>query len=154
MCEKESLEGELKQLTEKYRNIKQEYLNLCNINLQKDIVIRKIKQRIENSKFNSFGLSKECLHQLRSISNDKKEDSQFVSVILYELYKDSETISKLCISNRVEENPQKKLISIENLTLLKRVFDERLQYCANNTTRKNSLNKCIRNAIDNAKRKR
>lgn len=90
------LEDELKNLEIKIKNIKQEYLNLLNINLQKDLTIRKVKQSIEQNKFISFetDLSKDCLLKLRLIGNSQAEDNQFVSVALKALYNNDFQILK------------------------------------------------------------
>lgn len=42
-----ALEDEVKNLEIKIKSIKQEYINLLNINIQKDLSIRKIKQEIK-----------------------------------------------------------------------------------------------------------
>lgn len=154
------LEDDLKNVEIKSKNIKQEYLNLLNINLQKDLTIRKIKQSIEQSiesnKFTSFGadLSEDCLLKLRLIGNSQAEDSKFVSVALNSLYNDSIQIVKAkCLSNR-SKNPEKTSITPEKKTLLERIFAERLSYISSvDKLRKNSLGKLIRNAIDSATQK-
>lgn len=151
------LEDELKNLEIKIKNIKQEYLNLLNINLQKDLTIRKVKQSIEQNKFISFetDLSKDCLLKLRLIGNSQAEDNQFVSVALKALYNnDFQILKAKCLSNRTK-NPGKSAITPEKRTVLKRIFTERLSYISMvDEDRKNSLSKLIRNAIDSALRKR
>lgn len=151
------LEDELKNLIVKSKSTKQEYLNLLNVNLQKDLEIRKLKRNIEQNKFASFEteLSKDCLFELRSIGNSQKEDSQFVSVALSTLYKnDVQIIRAKCLSNR-SKNPEQSAISPEKRKILDRIFTERLSYISMvEEERKNNLSKLIRNAIDNAIRKR
>lgn len=152
------LEDELKNLEIKSKNIKQEYLNLLNINIQKDLTIRKIKQSIEQNKFNSFGtdLSKDCLLKLRSIGNSQEEDNQFISVALKALYNnDIQIVKAKCLSTNRTKNPEKSAISPEKKVILERLFAERLRYISMvGEVRENSLSKLIRNAIDSAIRKR
>lgn len=152
-CDKTALKDEVKNLTEKLKTHKQKYQKLSIENLQKDLIIRQLKSKVEKTKFSSFEnvLSKSCIKKLNSISDSKKEDSQFVTVVLSSLYNDdNETIKKLCLKrakNLIEISQEKKQI-------LEDIYTERLKNKIEDIKeRKKKLNKLIRNAIDNSKRK-
>lgn len=162
-CDSEilALEKEVKNLEIKIKSIKQEYLNLFNINIQKDLSIRKIKQNIkqniEENKFKSFDtiLSEDCLTKLRLIGNSQSEDGQFVSVVFKALYNnDIQIVKAKCLSNRTK-NPEKSVITPEKRIIVERIFAERLgSISIVDDARKNSLSKLIRNMIDGAVKKR
>lgn len=128
-----------------------------NINLQKDILIRRLKRRIEDNKFSNFEseLPKDCLLKLRLIGNSQKDDSQFVSVILNAFYENNiEIVKTKCLSIRTKNHKtHQSVISPEKCLLLERIFSERLRFSNSDEARKSSLSKLIRNSIDNAKRK-
>lgn len=150
------LEEELKNLIIKSKNIKQEYLNFLNINLHKDLAIRKINKKLEQNRFASFekDLPEDCLTKLRSIGNSQSEDSHFVSVIFNELYNnDTQIVKSKCLGNRTKNQVQ-SAITPEKKAILERIFAERLSVLASSDDRKKSLSKLIRNAIDNAARKK
>lgn len=156
-CDKTVLEEELINLTEKLKNLKKEYNNSLVQNLQKDVLIRELKLKEEKQKFSNFEefLSKNCIDNLHIIGDSQKEDSQFVAVVLKELYGgDIEKIKKITLSGRSKKNGEKCELDSQKKTILEQIFLERLSYISQvNTPRKNNLNKLIRNAIDVANRK-
>lgn len=97
-CESDivQLEEELNNLKVKLRDLKLNYSELLVENLQKDIIIRQSKLKIEKNKFVSFEqyLSKRCIEKLNLIGHSPKEDSQFVAVILNDLYNEDIGIIK------------------------------------------------------------
>lgn len=154
--DKIELEAEEKRLTEKLKLLKQDYQKLLIENLQKDLILRQITLRKEKNKFSSFGehLSKTCIEKLNVIGVSQREDSSFVSVVLYELYgNDNEAIQKLSLSGRSKSGVKTEL-TVEKRKILESIFAERLSYIQSaDKSRKINLNKLIRNAVDNAKRK-
>lgn len=155
-CEKVALKEELVAQTEKLKILKQEYQKLLIENLQKDLIIRQQKLEENREKFKLFEnhLSKTCIETLNGIGESQRDDSHFVSVVLFELYNgDLATIKKLSLSgrgkggNKTELNPEKR-------DILAKVFAERLSHISQiDESRKNNLNKLIRNAIDKVNRK-
>lgn len=158
-CEKiTDLRKELNSLTEAFKKRKQEYQTLLIENLQKDLIIRQIKTKIEEKKFSSFEdqLSKDCIVKLNLIGNSQKEDSTFVALAINELYRgNSEAIKHKVIKESARSKKSgKSEISPKKKKFLERLFAERISYFANvDETRENNLNKLIRNAIDNANKK-
>lgn len=155
-CYNSELKEELKHLTEKLKVHRQNYQKLLIENLQKDLIIRQLKSGAKKNKFSSFEnlLSKKCIDKLSIISNSQNQDSHFVAVVLSALYDENiETIKKICLSGQ-SKNSEAIKISSEKKNILENIFAERLKHATNvNETRKNNLNKLIRNAIDTAKRK-
>lgn len=148
------LEKELEELTEKLKIVKQDFENLLKENLRKDLIIRRLKLRKNKNKFASFEkkLTKSCLDKLSICGDSQREDSQFVALVLGDLY-GTEQIKKLSLSSR-NRKTDKIVISEEKKSILQDIFFERLNkipYVDN--SRKLSLSKLIRNAVDNANRK-
>lgn len=158
-CEKiTDLRKELNSLTEVVKKRKKEYQTLLVENLQKDLIIRQIRTKIEEKKFSSFEglLSRECLEKLSSIGSSQREDSTFVAMAINELYSENpKVIKQKVIKQSVRSKKDgKSEISPEKKTILERLFAARMSYFAHvDVTRANNLNKLIRNAIDNANRK-
>lgn len=150
-CGKDELRRELSVQTEKLKSLKQEYQKLLIENLQKDLIIRQKKSEENKEKFRSFEnqLSKRCLEQLNVIGESQKEDSQFVFVVLLDLHNgDIEEIKKLTLSGRSKKGNTSGL-SAAKKEVLEKVFIKRLNNIPHiDESRKNNLNKLIRNAID------
>lgn len=124
-------------------------------NLQKDIIIKQIKKKIEENKFLSFEkhLSKEYLERLNLIGGSQREDSTFVAVAINALYSENtEVIKKKGLSrSKTKGNSE---ITPEKRKILEELFAKRMSYLVNvDINRQNNLPKLIRNAIDNAKKK-
>lgn len=155
-CCGKDIQTELNSLTEKLKVLKQEYQKLLIENLQKDLLIRQIKARVNKNSFIKFEeqLSKTCIDKLDAIGESQREDSQFVAEVLFELYNGNiETIKNLSLSGR-SKSGCKIEISPEKKEILATVFAARLSKISTNSeSRKNSLSKLIRNAIDNVNRK-
>lgn len=145
---KKALAEEIAQLAEQLKTQKQKYQQLLIENLQKDLIIRQLKLKDKRNKFLSFKseLSETCIDNLNSLS-----DSKFVAIVLSELYNgDTETIKKISLTER--KNGEK--IEIRKKQIIENIFAERLKYISPvDESRKQNLNKLMRNAIDNAKRK-
>lgn len=154
-CEEvNDLKEKINNLLLKSEKLKTEYKKLLIVNLEKDVKIRNLKKELEKNKFLEFKvkLSEDCLSELEIIGNSVVEDSTFVSCIIADLY-DLSTLKNLTLSGRGETVE----ISTEKREVLEAVFSRRLAYVPReevNDFRRNNLSKLIRNAIDNAKRKK
>lgn len=153
-----ALKEEVEKSVHRVKTLKDEYKNLLIKNLEKDVKIRKLKREIQSTKYNKFerNLSKKCIEILRSIDDTEKEDAKFVSVILNELY-DVNILKCKSISGRSKKN-DKTALSPEKKLLLDQIYSERLQQSKSLSsieinTRKKSLTKNIRIAIDVANHK-
>lgn len=157
-CESEIqvLKEELNDLEQQVKRLKNEYNNLLVENLQKDVIIRQKKLLIAQNKYAKFNnnFSKEILGQLNSFGNSQREDSTFVATAIKGLYNgDIETIKHKSLSGRSKKG-ETGGISPEKKKILESLYDERMSFISGiDETRKNNLNKLIRNAIRNANRK-
>lgn len=83
----------LKEILEKENSenkaLKQKYNQLLIQNLQKDVIIRNLKKKVEEYKYGSFKgvLSDVCLDELKSYSNSQTDDSPFIRCALKDLYR-------------------------------------------------------------------
>lgn len=157
-CESEIkvMKEELNDLEQQVKQLKIEYNNLLIENLQKDVIIRNKKIQILQNKYTNFNknISKDILSELNSIGNSKREDSAFIALAIKGLYNGNiETIKQKSLSGRSKKG-ETSGISPEKKKILERLYDERISYISDiDESRKNNLNKLIRNAIDNANRK-
>lgn len=151
-----ALQQELAEWTVQANTLKQKYKDSLIANLQKDVQIRALKQKIESEKKLKFvEVSVSNRHKIKSIGNSVREDSTFVSCVLSDLYNGNiESIKLKSLSGRSRAG-FKSEISPDKKKVLEKLYKERLSYINPqevNEERKNKLNKLIRNAIDNAKK--
>lgn len=152
------LEESLENVKCEATKLKQQYYELLIENLQKDVIIKNLKRKIEQHKYGSFRhiLSEKCLDELKSIGNSSKEDSAFISCALKDLYREKmDSLKHKTLSGRVTKNVTSQ-ISPQKMSTLKRLFDERLSHVSQtdvNDTRRKNMNKQIRNIIDSLKTK-
>lgn len=88
-CEEEieALTRELNEYTLKVKTLKQKYNNSLIQNLQKDIQIRTLEQKVKSKKNLKFNeLSVETRKKINLIGESAREDSTFVNCVLNELY--------------------------------------------------------------------
>lgn len=142
-----------KKLAEEEKRLKRKYQDLLVENLQKDVIIQSLKEQIVESAYLNYKdkLSVACIENLRSVGKSQREDSQFIAIILAELYVD---LHKKTLSNS-HKSSDSSAISPSDLQMLQSIFDERLSHIPEEISdlRKKSLPKLIRNAIDNARRR-
>lgn len=152
--ELDQLSEELEFLTLKLKNLKKEYQSLLVTNLEKDLLINKLIQKNESKKYTAFEsvLSTAAIERMRSLSNSQRDDCQFIYIILNDIYGDSLWMKTLSGRSNTPFNASEIPTNIRNQ--LCQLFDERLKSISTEetTTRKDSINRCIRNAIDKAKR--
>lgn len=149
----DSLKQELKSVTEKSKQLKQDYQSLLITNLQKDLTIRQLKIKINQNKFVSFDkdFSKEILIKLNLIGDDKSCDSKFIGLVLNELYGEA-LKNKSWRSDARSKKNGKSPITPRKKEIIKQLFAERLSHLNADESRAKNLTKLIRNAIDNANR--
>lgn len=159
-CEDEigALTQELEEYTSKVSSLKQKYKNSLIENLQKDVRIRSLEQKIQSIKKSKFvEISDVGRNKVELVGSSVREDSTFVSCVLFDLYSgDIERIKQKSLSGRskVRVNVNSE-ISPTKKSILEKLFKERLSYLPPQEVdekRKKKLNKLIRNAIDNAKK--
>lgn len=154
----EALTKELEEYTLQANRLKQKYKNSLIENLQKDIQIRVLEQKVKsNKKLKFVELSAATKDKIELIGNSTREDSTFVNCVLFDLYNDDiETIKQKSLSGRSKDNVNvNSEISPTKKNTLEKLFKERLSYLPPQEVdeeRKKKLNKLIRNAIDNAKK--
>lgn len=150
------LKGEIEKYSREVKTLKDEYKILLIQNIEKDLKIRELKNKIKSKKYIHFEkvLSKTCTDKLKLIDDAESEDTKFVDVILNELY-NVETLKCKSISGR-SKNKEKSAITPEKKLLLEEIYKERLQHLSPSTAniRKKNLSKIIRNTIDVANRKK
>lgn len=124
-------------------------------NLEKDLTLEVMQQRKNSKKYTSIEgtLSANTLDKMRLLSESKRDDSTFVHLFLSDIYGATLRNKTISSCNR-PKNKGTSEIPTELIDKLKAIFEERL---ANISTgekepRTSSLSKCIRNAIDKAKR--
>lgn len=147
-----NLKKEFIELTLKSKELKHNYHELLIENLQKDLLISDLKNKIENHKYESFtsNLSENCLTNLKLLGDSEKDDQRFVEIILKEIY--GESLKNKSLSGRSAIGKSSE-ISLDTKTLLRSLFNERVQYVPEiGDARRSQLNKFIRNTIDKAKR--
>lgn len=144
--------AELEEYTLKVNQLKQKYKNSLIENLQKDVQIRLLEEKVQsNKKLKFVQLSAATRNKIELIGTSVKDDSKFINCVLSDLYNgDIEKIKTKTLSGRVncEISPHKK-------NTLEKLFKERLSYLPRqeiDEEREKKLNKLIRNAIDNAKK--
>lgn len=141
----------------KIKELKEGYKNLLINNLQKDVTIRQLKQRLKSNKYSNFenDLPKSCIEKLRSIGESRKEDSVFIGVVLNALYSDTNTLKHKSLSGR-SKNGEKTALTPEKKSILSRVYEERMSYISSSEAivRKDNLPSILRSAIDAASRKK
>lgn len=164
----EFLKKRLDQLNTDTKKLKQEYQNLLVENLQKDCIIRKLKQRtigkpystaLKQIKYDKFKetLSDTCLDNLKLIGNSQREDSRFISVALNDLYRENIDILKKKTLGSRSKDSEKTVISPEKIRTIENLFAERISYIPKaevNSLRENNAHKLIRNALDGANRRK
>lgn len=162
-CEKEieALTNELTEYTSKANTLKQKYKNSLIVNLQKDVQIRNLEQKIKSKRnLNFVELSDETRNKIKLIGDSAREDSTFVNCVLHHLYNDNiEIIKKKTLSGHPKASASTVCceISPDKKNTIEKLFNERLSYLPPSQVdeeRKKKLNKLIRNAIDNAKKKK
>lgn len=148
----DELKQELNSVTEKSKELKQEYQSLLIQNLQKDLTIRQFKIKLNQNKFVSFDkdFSKETLIKLNLIGDDLSCDSTFIGLVLNELY--GQALKNKCLSGRGIKSG-KSPISPQKKKIIDQVFAERLSHLNADESRAKKLNKLIRSAIDSANQK-
>lgn len=150
-----SIERRNRKKNQSYKIIEGGYRNLLIKNLEKDLKIKELKNKIVSKKYINFEekLSNECIKKLRNIDDIEKDDTKFVSVILNELY-EVKILKCKTISGR-SQNSEKTALTPEKKLLLDQIFSERLQNftASEQDKRKQNLSKIIRQTIDVANRK-
>lgn len=153
----EYLQAKINSLTLESDELKQKYKQLLIVNLEKDVKIRNLKKELLTAKFSKFKekISESCFSSLQIIGNSVPEDSTFICCVINDLY-DITTLKNLTLSGR-SKTGGKVEISHEKRDILEEIFSQRLDYMPRqevNEFRRNNLNKLIRNAIDNANKKK
>lgn len=135
-------------LTAKSKQLKSDYHELLIRNVQKDVEIIELKQKLQSKKYSDFShiISEATLDKLRMMSGDSSKDKTFIFEILYDIY--GTDLKNKIIGRSNEPN------SIPRTTknILEQLFNERIQTEGIETidARREKLNRCIRNAIDRA----
>lgn len=150
-----SLKEALEEQNSECKALKQQYNQLLIKNLQKDVIIRNLKERIVQYKYKDFKgiLTDNCLDELESFGDSQREDSPFIRCALKDLYRENiDGLKHKTISGRSKDET-KTQISPDKMSTLSRLFDERMSYMPeeSNDIRKKSLHTLIRNAIGNEK---
>lgn len=138
---------ELEKWTQKSKELKKEYQNLLVRNLEKDLLIDEMQQRNKSKKYISIQdmVSAKTFYQMRFLSDSKSDDSHFVHLFLNDIYGTSLRNKTLSGTNGIPTEIMEKLAV---------VFEERLNNFPSEEimSRISSMKKCVRNAIDKAKR--
>lgn len=148
----------LKYILTKEKLLKKKYHQLLTENLQKDIIIRDLKEQIALKEYKCFigEISVDCVNVLQKISESKGEDATFVRAIINDFYS-QEDLKKKTVSGRSKDS-EKTAISPEKKKLLEKLVNIRLEKVKEEEERKtrskHCLSRCIRNAIDSADRKK
>lgn len=150
----EALNREIAEYNLKVNTLKQKYKNSLIENLKKDVQIRTLEQKVKSKKNLKFvDLSVAAKNKIKTIGDSTREDSSFVRYVLNDLYNGNiESIKQ----KSLKASASNSVISPDKKKILEKVFNERLSYLPSsqvNEKRKKNLNKLIRNAIDNAKKK-
>lgn len=156
-----SLGEELNSLITKSKELKSEYRDLLVENLKKDLLIRELKNKCEqkNQKYTNFKnvISTAALNEIKSIGDSQNDDNSFVEVILKDWYGvelKHKTLSGRSFVNKEADQKSSSEIREKSKNILMQLFNERIQNDSLDTidARRRTLWKCIRNAIDKAKR--
>lgn len=151
------LKQEIDDSTNAIKKLKEEYKDLLIKNLQKDVIIRELKQKLGVKKYCNFEniLSESCLGELRCIGTSVKDDSKFIAVVLKDLYVNTDSLKQKCLSGR-SKSGDKSQITPEKKVVLEKVYSERMSNLPKTEVkeRANNLSKIIRNVIDCTNRKK
>lgn len=136
--------------------LKKEYQKLLIENLQKDVIIRNLKKKVEEFKYASFKgvFSDVCLDELKSFGNLQMDDSSFIRCAIKDLYRENIGILKHKTLSGHSKDGTKTQISPKKMSTLDQLFEQRMAYMQPekiDDIRKKSLHKLIRNAIDHEK---
>lgn len=154
-CEVEIAEKKEKtnNLHTKIISLKDNYRVLLIKNLQQDLIIRDLKRQLESKIYTSFEqiFSVETVAKLRSVENSKKGDSQFVSIVLMDLFHENINDLKMMTLSGRSKLGDKQAIPFEKKQILERLYEERMNFLipSEHTERKHNLAKLIQNALDN-----
>lgn len=165
-CENEIdyLSKEVESLTNKSKQLKLRYHQLLVKNLQKDVEIAELQQKVKDAekKTNEFAdlrskLTATTLKQIKMLSGAQQDDSTFVYLILNDIYGDS--LANKTISGRsknVLKFSENSAISHKNMNTLRQLLEKRLEHLSAECidSRMALLNKHIRTAIDKSKRRK
>lgn len=134
-------------------SLKDNYRVLLIKNLQQDLIIRDLKRQLESKIYTSFEqiLSVETVAKLPSVENSKKGDSQFVSIVLMDLFHENINDLKMMTLSGRSKLGDKQAIPFEKKQILERLYEERMNFLipSERTERKHNLAKLIQNALDN-----
>lgn len=163
------LKERLEKLDSDTKQLKREYQNSLVENLQKDCIIRKLKQKLKDKqsleptvkpceyvKFKGI-LSDTCLENLKLIGNLQRDDSRFISTALNDLYRENVDVLKKKTLGGRSKDKDKTVLTPEKVNTLEKLFAERMAFISTaevDNSRKNSVHKLIRNSIDNANRRK
>lgn len=160
------LNGKIKMLETDLRHAKILLRKASDLNMQKDLEIKHLKQRLNTNKVNEIPFQNHShqfepgeMRKIRSIKGGERNDSAFVLTILKGLYKNEEaklndrqvTARKYGGIKKIELSAEKKEIMREMLK--ERVLDELGTSHEGNelADRLNKLNRHMRNALHNSK---
>lgn len=149
----DSREQHLDQLNSEYKKLKEKYQKLLIENVQKDVVLRELKQKIEKYKYSTFEgiFDHSCLEKLRNFGDAKNDDSKFIECAMKNLYHgDMQALQQKTLSGRSRKQVAKTAISPEKKKILQSLYCERMSYLTADDLRKKNLNSLIRNTIDSA----
>lgn len=153
----EKLKKKFEEKQREARDLKEKYQNLLVENLQTDLIIQQLKQKIKANRFSDFKgtFSDECLDKLNLIGDLQSDDNTFVGIALKDLYRNNiDALKKRTLSGR-SENGEKSVVTPEKVNIVASLFKKRLFYIPDvDQERKKNLNKLIRNTIDNESRKK
>lgn len=143
----------LNYLLTKEKLLKKTYHKLLIENLQKDIIIKNLKEQIALKKYHTFigELSEDCVNVLEKIGESKADDTTFVRTIINDFYS-YEELTKKTLSGRSKDST-KTAISPEKKSLLEKLVNVRLEKVEDEERQiraKNCLTKLIKNIIDSA----
>lgn len=139
----------------KSKDLKESYMQALIENAKRDLTIRELDQQIVQHKYQLFGgkLSATCLEKIKSIDCAEKEDTNFVHLILKDIY--GESLHHKTLTGQTASGKNDSEISLRVKMLLKDIFNHRVCHLSIEVrdARITKLNKCIRNAIDKEKKR-
>lgn len=153
--ELKSLDLEIDKLKSKSKSARDQYITLLAENLKKDHTINELNHQIGVKnvplKFQTFEpvLGSESVIKLEGIASDKSKDSTFILTGLRSLYAGDSSFTNLSLSGRNE----KEKIPPDKLEIIGMLFKTRLLGLEDSNERFQMLNKYIKNAIFNGKKK-
>lgn len=128
ICDKElnQFKIEVQLLKKKSKDLKESYMQALIENAKRDLTIRELDQQIVQHKYQLFGgkLSATCLEKIKSIDCAEKEDTNFVHLILKDIY--GESLHHKTLTGQTASGKNDSEISLRVKMLLKDIFNHRV----------------------------